>query len=194
MEMNIELVNQADFLGKLRPIDDSELELMLSWRNSDEVRKNMYTTSIIELNDHLQWYANVQKSLNKCYLMYENQRKPLGIVAFTDIDAVNKQSSWAFYSDPKSPRGTGGKMEFLALDYAFNVLKMHKLSCEVLDYNTAVIRLHKKFGFRQEGYFREQHLHQNHYCGVYRFGILKAEWQKERPTMLELLVKLNQRI
>ena len=66
MEMNIELVNQADFLGKLRPIDDSELELMLSWRNSDEVRKNMYTTSIIELNDHLQWYANVQKSLHKC--------------------------------------------------------------------------------------------------------------------------------
>ena len=42
-------------------------------------------------------------------------------------------------------------METLALDYAFNELKINRLECEVLEFNSKVISFHKKFGFQEEG-------------------------------------------
>lgn len=175
--------------GKLRPIDDSELLMMLSWRNQENVRKNMYNTHIISEEEHLSWYEkSVRNNPSVQYFMYENaQQKPLGIVCFTNIDRTNQQSSWGFYTTYEAPKGTGSCMEFLALDYAFNELKLHKLSCEVLEHNLAVVRLHKKFGFQQEGFFREHHLHEGQFCGVYRLAVLEKEWQTQRPILFSKL-------
>jgi len=145
-------------LGCLRKIFDSELELMLSWRNAPSVRANMYTRHEITLEDHLVWWQAVQEREDQHYFIYESEAGlPSGIVAFTLIDRVHSNSSWAFYAAPDAERGTGSKMEFLALEYAFEKLKLHKLHCEVLAFNQTVIKLHQKFGFSIEGVFRDQH-------------------------------------
>lgn len=43
-------------------------------------------------------------------------------------------------------------MEYLALEYAFKDMGLHKLFCEVLAFNAPVIKLHQKFGFKIEEY------------------------------------------
>lgn len=187
-------MQEYDFLGKLRPIEDSELEMMLSWRNAPEVRENMYTTDIISLENHLKWYDGIRNNKKMCYLMYvDTMNTPLGIVAFTDMNFKNKTSFWAFYAAPYAPTGTGSKMEFLALEYIFNHLNFHKLNCEVLEFNQSVVKLHKKFGFIEEGYFRQQHIHNEQYTGIYRLGLLKEEWINHRNNMALLLEKLYNR-
>lgn len=180
-----------NFLGNIRPIYDDELEIMLEWRNTPEIRNNMYTTNIISLENHLKWYQNIKNNPNMNYFMYvDAQNNPSGIIAFTDIDFKNNHAFWAFYANPIAQKGTGSKMEFLALDYAFNQLNLHKLNCEVLSHNHTVIKLHKKFGFIEEGIFRQQHIHENKYINIHRLGILKSEWEYQRKNMLELLRKL----
>ncbi|MGE4408730.1 UDP-4-amino-4,6-dideoxy-N-acetyl-beta-L-altrosamine N-acetyltransferase [Pseudomonas sp.] len=178
-------------LGELRSLKVEELELMLSWRNAPSVRANMYTRHEITLAEHLAWWARIQMRSDQSYFMYECQSTPLGIVAFTGIDNESLNSSWAFYASPQAPKGTGSKMEYLALEYAFNHMRLHKLCCEVLAFNTLVIKLHQKFGFNIEGVFREQHRVDGVFVDVCRLGMLANEWQSRRETMLQKLLKLS---
>jgi UDP-4-amino-4,6-dideoxy-N-acetyl-beta-L-altrosamine N-acetyltransferase len=178
-------------IGALRDIREDELEIMRAWRNAPSVRANMYTRHEITAEEHRKWWRAVQQSADKRYFIYELAGAPMGIVGFTGIDTKNEQAFWAFYASPDVPKGTGTKMEFLALNYAFDALKLHKLSCEVLGSNTSVIKLHQKFGFMIEGVFREQHKIDDHFVDVYRLGILSSEWDALRPSMKAKLEKLN---
>lgn len=177
-------------LGVLRNIKIEELEMMLSWRNAPSVRANMYTQHEISLTEHLAWWDRTQKRNDQQYFMYECQNAPLGIVAFNSIDCENMNSSWAFYASPDAPKGTGSKMEFLALEHAFNSIRLHKLCCEVLAFNTPVIKLHQKFGFKVEGVLREQHRSEGSFIAIYRLGMLASEWDEKREEMLAKLTNL----
>jgi pseudaminic acid biosynthesis N-acetyl transferase len=170
-------------IGTLRSIRDDELELMLSWRNAPSVRANMYTRHVITIDEHRAWWERTRQRDDQRYFMYENAGTPLGIVCFNAIDTVNQHGFWAFYASPDAPRGTGVCMEFLALNYAFEVLKLHKLSCEVLAFNAAVIKLHQKFGFTVEGIFRAHHKVDEQFVDVYRLGILASEWDEVCPRL-----------
>lgn len=178
-------------LGSLRAIKSDELGLMLSWRNAPSVRANMYTRHEISLDEHLQWWARISNRADQSYYMYEFQAEPSGIVAFTGIDAVNKNSSWAFYASPDASRGTGSRMEYLALEWAFKHIGLHKLCCEVLSFNKPVIRLHQKFGFAIEGVLRDQHLFDGAYVDVCQLGLLADEWSIKRDEVHAKLLKLN---
>lgn len=178
-------------LGALRNIKPEELELMLSWRNAPSVRANMYTRHEIGLAEHLAWWARIQERTDQKFFMYEFQDTPLGIVAFTGIDSTSQNSSWAFYASPQAPKGTGSKMEFLALEHAFFNIQLHKLFCEVLAFNTPVIKLHQKFGFTVEGILREQHLVDGAFVDVYRLGVLATEWEAQREEMQQKLLKIS---
>jgi RimJ/RimL family protein N-acetyltransferase len=112
---------------------------------------------------------------------------PIGIAAFTGIDMQSQNSAWAFYASPSAPKGTGSKMEYLMLEHAFSEYRLHKLYCEVLAFNTPVIKLHQKFGFGVEGVFRQQHKLNDDFVDIYRLGILATEWQEHRQAMLAKL-------
>jgi UDP-4-amino-4,6-dideoxy-N-acetyl-beta-L-altrosamine N-acetyltransferase len=177
--------------GQLRPIQDDELELMLSWRNSPEVRANMYTRHEISTEEHLTWWSHTRQRTDQLYFMYEYKSQPLGIVGLTGIDMTNSNCSWAFYSAPEAPKGTGSRMEFLALDYVFGDLKLHKLHCEVLAFNAPVIKLHQKFGFVVEGILRQHHRVDGAYIDIHRLGLLHDEWANKRDEMLNKLTTLQ---
>lgn len=178
-------------IGTLRPIRDDELELMLSWRNAPSVRANMYTQHEISIEEHRAWWGKTLQRDDQRYFMYENAGTPLGVVGFNAIDIVNQRSFWAFYAAPDAPRGTGTFMEFLVLDHAFDVLKLHKLSCEVLAFNAPVIKLHQKFGFTVEGIFRAHHKLDEQFIDIYRLGMLASEWSSKRPELQAKLEKLK---
>ena len=176
--------------GMLRPIKDSELELMLSWRNSPAVRESMYTTHDISLPEHLAWWERTKSSDRQRYFIYEFQDNPIGIVGFTALDRENRNSSWAFYASPSAPKGTGSRMEMLALDYAFNELGLHKLWCEVLAFNAPVIKLHEKFGFKVEGILRDQYCREGAFIDIYRLGMLAGEWAEARSAIFSKLSRI----
>ena len=177
-------------LGCLRVIKPMELELMLSWRNAPSVRANMYSRHEISLAEHRAWWERIQTRSDQQYYMYEYQGTALGIVAFNGIDEVNRNSSWAFYSSPDAPKGTGSRMEYLALEHAFSGIRLHKLCCEVLAFNAPVIRLHEKFGFKVEGILRDQHMKDDSFVDIYRLGMLASEWATKRDLMLNKLLHL----
>jgi len=82
-------------------------------------------------------------------------------------------------------------MEILALDYAFNELGLHKLCCEVLAFNTPVVKLHEKFGFKVEGILRDQYHRDGQFIDIYRLGLLASEWERIRDVMISKLSRIS---
>lgn len=170
-------------IGNLRPLLDDDLAMMLAWRNKPNVRANMYTQHEISLAEHTAWWARTKQKSSQRYFIFECAGQPCGVVSFNDLNVDSKTSFWAFYSGPNAPKGAGTRMEFLALEYYFKTLKMHKLSCEVLGFNTPVLNLHSKFGFQQEGYFKEHVLLNHCYVDVLRLALFSSNWQEVRNKM-----------
>lgn len=170
-------------LGILKPIAQSELELMRSWRNEPAVRKNMYTTHEISAEEHMSWWNRIQGQKDCEYFMYYREGSPEGVVGFTQIDSIQLHASWAFYAAPLAKKGTGGRMEYLALEHAFSALELRKLNCEVLSFNAAVIKLHKKFGFAEEGVFKAHHRFEGGWADIHRLAIFSEEWAVRREDM-----------
>ena len=174
--------------GNIRPIQRSDAELILEWRNTDAVRLNMYNHEVIDIESHLRWFDSMLEDNSCQYFIYERDEQPYGVLSFSEIDIKNKRAFWAFYSGDTSVRGVGSEMEKLALDYAFNTLGLNKLCCEVLEFNTSVIDFHRKFGFKIEGVKRQDYLRDEKFYDIYQLAIFKKDYfktQQTKPVELE---------
>lgn len=157
---------------------ETDLEYILSWRNHPDIKRFMLSQHEITLAEHRNWFHRASRDESKALLIAHQNNQALGCVVFS---AVNKNSTcdWGFYSAPDNPAGTGTSICSAALDYAFYELKVHKVAGQVLDYNHASVRIHKRLGFLEEGKLREHICINGRYHNLLCFGILSDEW---RPT------------
>lgn len=65
--------------------------------------------------------------------------------------------------------------------YAFTELNLHRLSLNVFGYNTRALRSYEKAGFTVEGRIREPLNRDGRRWDLIFMGILKSEWEKQRP-------------
>lgn len=151
----------------------------------------MYTRHEISEEEHLAWWSRTSQRTDQLYFMYEYETRPLGIVGITAIDVANSNCAWAFYASPEAPKGTGSRMEYLTIEYVFGVLKAHKLYCEVLAFNTPVIKLHQKFGFFVEGVLRQHHQGEGGFVDIHCLGLLHSEWANKRVDMINRLTAIH---
>lgn len=135
----------------LRPVTESDLELILGWRNEPTVRERMFTTHIISWEEHVAWWLNTsQISSNRSLICYIED-VPTGYVGISKIDQVTQSCVLATYlasnDDKYQALQHCMKLEYLALEYAFRNLGVAFVNCEVIQTNSSVIQIHKRFGF-----------------------------------------------
>ncbi|WP_339914242.1 UDP-4-amino-4,6-dideoxy-N-acetyl-beta-L-altrosamine N-acetyltransferase [uncultured Brevundimonas sp.] len=170
---------------RLRPLAAADSDRLLAWRNQDRVRANMYSDHVIGAEEHARWLAVSLVSPDAVYLIYEYQDRPLGFVSFTGIDRHNARCSWAFYlGEADAPRGSGAAMELLALDRVFGDIGIGKLCCEVFAFNAAVIRLHKRFGFVEEGRLVRHARKDDQLQDVVLLARFGDNWPDDRPALM----------
>jgi UDP-4-amino-4,6-dideoxy-N-acetyl-beta-L-altrosamine N-acetyltransferase len=165
----------ADTQIRLRPMHEVDLEMVLQWRNSDEVRCFMYSSRRFGLEEHRRWFDAVRVAVDSHPMILELQGNPAG---FVNVGPVTDGgiARWGFYAAPGSPRGTGKVLGTTALEFAFRELRLHKIWGEALATNEASSRFHLRLGFRQEGMLVDQHFDGARYHDVVRFGLLASEW------------------
>jgi UDP-4-amino-4,6-dideoxy-N-acetyl-beta-L-altrosamine N-acetyltransferase len=177
----------------LLEITKQDLELIRTWRNSKEVSSYMYTDDYVSENQQEDWYNKIKISVSSKYWIIEFKGEKLGLVSITDINMVFRSCSWAFYIANNSFRGAGigRKVEYTILNYVFEVLNLNKLRCEVFVFNESVIKMHEKFGFRREGYYREHCFKNNAFHDVVALAILKSEWENLKENIYKRTYKEN---
>lgn len=163
---------------KLKRLTIDDIEQAREWRNSPEVASYMYDESYITEEQQQKWFEKINNLESSIYWIIEYRGKNLGLACVTGIDRILSSCYWAFYLGDSSVRGQGigAKIEYNVLQYAFNELKINKLRCEVLVTNDKVIKMHEKFGFRREAYYREHCIKKNQKLDVVGLSLLSSEW------------------
>ncbi len=172
-----------EFAGILRPMRPFDLDLVLGWRNSPEIRRFMFNSNIISPSDHAEWFSRASVDTNRWLFIFERDGQALGYSSLSRIRASNV-AEWGYYVSPDAPRGTGTLMANLLLSHAFRSLDLHKIYAETLGGNEPGAAFNLRLGFVQEGELREHHFDGGTYRNVLCFGLLGSDW-KSRLAMKE---------
>jgi len=81
--------------------------------------------------------------------------------------------------------GIGGKVEYNVLSYVFDNVGLNKLRCEVFTFNQQVIKMHEKYGFRREAYYREHCEKNNELIDVVGLAMLNSEWKVQKDIIYD---------
>lgn len=137
---------------RVRPMDERDVENVWRWRNREEVRRVMFSTGEIAREDHLRWFDAHAHTAGMRALVYESAGTALGFVKFEDFDPATGSCAWGFYvGPPDAPRGTGSRMGWLALTYAFDDLGVASVKGVVTATNERSLRYHDRLGFTRAG-------------------------------------------
>jgi UDP-4-amino-4,6-dideoxy-N-acetyl-beta-L-altrosamine N-acetyltransferase len=175
---------------KLIKLEAEDLELVRNWRNSTEVSRYMYDETFITIEKQKKWYEGLQSS-NDIYWIIEYNGIKIGLVSISNINKVLQSCYWAFYIGEETMRnsGLGAKIEFEIIEYAFTVLQLNKIRCETFAFNTKVIKLHEKFGFKKEAYYREHCIKGDEKLDVVGLGLLKSDWELVKESLRKILFR-----
>jgi len=164
---------------QIRSMVEEDLTMVLAWRNHPEVRRFMFTQHEISLAEHSQWFMRAMQDSTRRLLVVQELGSPIGYVQFSNV-APGGVAEWGFYARPDAAKGTGRKLGTIAVDHAFNELKLHKVCGQAIDTNQASIRFHERLGFKREGVLRDQKRMNDQYQTLICFGLLAHEWQDHK--------------
>ncbi len=173
----------------LRDIAPADKEMIRVWRNLPEIRKYMYTDHIITCEEHDAWFERIAVDPTCRYWIIACDKEDVGVANLYAIDNRNQRCYWAFYvvSPNVRGKGVGTFAEYLVLRYVFEELNLNKVCCEVLDFNRGVVRMHKSFGFVQEGVLRKHIAKNGAMHDVVCLAMLKEEWEALKPVLADKL-------
>lgn len=179
----------------LRDVSPADRDLMLAWRNLPEVAAYMYSDHVITPEEHGRWFARMLTDETVKYWIIVQDGRDAGVANLAAIDRRNSRCSWAFYlADPATRgKGAGGFVEYQVLSYVFDGLGLNKLCCEVLAFNEQVVSLHQRFGFQQEGLFRQHIVKKGEKLDVVALALLRSDWDSRRDELAAWLGRIEKR-
>ena len=170
-------------LREITKCTDEQKKSVLKVRNQESVRKSMYTEHKIPLNEHLAWVERLQSDNRQIVFVVLVDDVVSGVVSVNAIDRLHLKSDWAFYLDANFRGGLGAALEFGLINFVFQRVGLEKVNCEVIETNETVVKLHKKFGFVEEGFRRENIIKNGNRVGVFFLGLTRSDWAREKETV-----------
>lgn len=115
----------------------------------------------------------------RLFLLFSPQGGMIGECAINEIDKRAKSANFRICIFPPAERGRGlGDSVIEAVrDYAFEELKLHRLSLSVFSFNPRAERAYLKAGFRREGVLRDAVLDGGRYADEVLMSLLEEEWR-----------------
>lgn len=145
---------------RLRSIERTDTELIVTWRNKESVKKNFLYQKDFTIQGHLKWMDEmVDTGKVVQFIIYDTIiGKPVGSVFLRDIDYINRKAEYGIFigEDEARGKGLGTTAAKLILEYGFKELGLHKIFLRVLSDNKLAIRSYEKAGFKKEGYFKDE--------------------------------------
>ncbi len=172
-------------IGKLcylRPVEESDVtEEYISWLNDPAVHRYLgwgrFPVTRASLLSSVERFWGSDKDV----LLAIVDRKTdlhIGNVALNRINWIHRNADTGLVIGRKEFWGKGYATEawFLAIDYAFKVLNLHKIIATVVAGHDSSQAALEKLGFQVEGTHREEFFLEGKYRDYIRLGILREEF------------------
>ena len=110
----------------------------------------------------------------------EKNLELIGEIRFKTIKWLNRKAELSILlSEENQNSGYGYEAMLEAMKFGFQKMNLHRLEAEVIAFNKPSIKLVEKLGFVFEGTLREAKYSDGKYYDIYRYGILKDEFNKK---------------
>lgn len=168
----------------MRQIELSDCdEKYLSWMNDPEVNRFMETKwspqtmeSIISFvqsqreNDHSVLFAIINKATNA----------HIGNIKIGPVHPHYHHADASYFIGEKSMWGKGIATEaiYLVCKFGFQELNLHRIEAGTYDVAVGSQKALEKNGFTKEGIFRDLAILDGKYINIYRYGLLRDEFQE----------------
>lgn len=169
----------------LRPLTENDTANIVKWRNSDSVRKNLYTQTILTSEQHLNYYRNTVQA-GKCvqYIIsvIENGKNlDIGTAFIKNIDWANRKGEFGMFIGENSFRGKGYAAPVVQkiLEIAFSKLMLHRVYLSVMADNVPAIKTYERAGFLREGRLQDDYLRNDGFIDIIVMGITEPLWRKK---------------
>ncbi len=181
-----QLRGQQIILRQLKPSDAADIKKNVSQAVTRFTSLN-YPYQLSDATDFIK-KAN-QKIYRKKALELGIEHKKtgeiIGVAGLIKIDLENKNAELGYWLGQKYwGQGIGREAAKLILNYAFNRLKLHRISAQVIPGNFASAKLLKNIGFNYEGRLRQVVLRNRRWYDHLVYSILRQEFsqlQKKTP-------------
>jgi len=178
----------------LRHIDLEDTQNILRWRNSPDVKKNLYTQKELTEEEHI-WWFNHKVATGECAQFIieisENNRSKanvsIGTVFIKNIDRQNNKGEFGIFIGERESRGKGYALQATKkiLKHAFENLKLNRVYLTVFYDNVPAIKVYEKAGFEKEGLLKQDYLRYDGYCDVLCMGITFDNWKNNKVNNKE---------
>lgn len=153
-----EYVDQATSIY-LRLMTREDTDLIVAWRNQDDVRRNFIYQEPFTRQGHESWIENMVETgkvvqMIICDLATD---RPLGSVYIRDIDRRHNKAEYGIFIGEIKARGKGigTATAKLMLRYCFYEEGLHRVYLRALAGNEQAIRSYKKAGFIEEACLKD---------------------------------------
>lgn len=138
-------------------LSEEEKEFVRNLRNSESVRRAMYSEKIIAKIEHSDFISGLRiDDRNFYWLAKWEKNEYIGVVYLKMVSKEHKNAYLGVYANPYSMLSGKGAMLMEGIKkIAFFKAKLHTLKLEVIKDNTRAVNFYKKNGFTIEGQLKE---------------------------------------
>ncbi|MGO5542853.1 GNAT family N-acetyltransferase [Blautia sp. HCP3S3_H10_1] len=166
----------------LRPIEYGDIDLIVKWRNSEDVKKYFIFQGSLTKKSQEEWIDTKVKTkeVYQFIIVIKKLEKPIGSVYLRDVDINHGKAEFGIFIGERSYWGNGyGTIATKKiLDFAFRELKLHRIYLRVYSDNQRAINSYKKVGFKVEGLLKEDVYVREKYRDITWMGMLRSNWTK----------------
>ncbi|MBJ2126453.1 UDP-4-amino-4,6-dideoxy-N-acetyl-beta-L-altrosamine N-acetyltransferase [Flavobacterium sp. IB48] len=127
-------------------LNNEELLLVFNWRNNYEVRRWMYSTDLVELDNHFNFVERLKTDKSKLYFLVKRNNLPVGTFSLTAIE--DDEAEWGYYIAPDyHHKNIGVEFYYYVLEYIYLNLKMKTLKGYALTANKSANSFSDLFSF-----------------------------------------------
>lgn len=159
---------------------EEHLEQVLKWRTKENITKYMNTDIKYDLEQQYKWFWQVDESETEKYWVISIKDGLVGLIYVTDIDFINKRTSWGYYIGEEKYQMYGAIIPLYLYYYVFEELQLHKITAEVMRENENVVKLNKMHGCREVGTYYDHVYKNSRFHDVVLMELLKEDWRENK--------------
>jgi diamine N-acetyltransferase len=150
MKQSIQPFGNADV--RLRLITEADLDMTMSWRNRDDVRRWFKNSELIAPEQHRAWYSRYAIRDDDFLFVVEAQGRPVGQASVYGIRWAESSAEIGRFVVAPEARGRGyiGRACTELLRFCGETLKLKHLFLEVKENNDRAIRIYARNGFHEQ--------------------------------------------
>lgn len=166
---------------KLRPLEREDLRFVHELDNNESVMHYWFEEpyeAFVELCDLYDKHIHDQSERR---FIAEYEHESVGLVELVEINHIHRRAEFQIIISPvHQGKGFATIATQLAMDYAFTVLNLYKLSLIVDCENARAIKVYEKVGFQEEGRLCHEFFVNGEYRDVFRMAVFQPAYLAQR--------------